>query len=152
MKENDPITTLCPEIHEAVQLKVGSSRELKSSNGNGLGFDYDLNFKHKEPLVDQSFGALQGLLSLNQTPQETRRFIVDRDEQDEAMGSSLTLSMAGAMEEAECTNHHQWVSHEGPSWLCSATPGGPLAEALCLGVSNNPSTSTTTSSCSRSSS
>lgn len=152
MKENDHITTLSPEIHEAVQLKAGSSRELKSSNGNGLGFNYDLNFKQKEPLVDQSFGALQGLLSLNQTQQETRRFIVDHGEQDEAMGSSLTLSMAGAMEEAECTNQNQWVSQERPSWLCSTTPGGPLAEALCLGVSNNPSTSTTTSSCSRSSS
>ncbi|XP_024005597.1 growth-regulating factor 8 isoform X2 [Eutrema salsugineum] len=147
MKEGDAIATLSPAIHEAAQVKVGSSRELKR------GFNYDLNFRQKEPLVDQSFGALQGLLSPNQTPhnQETRRFFVERD-QDEAMGSSLTLSMAGgAMEEAEGTNQHQWISHEGPSWLCSTTPGGPLAEALCLGVSNNPSTSNT-SSCSRSSS
>ncbi|CAH2078102.1 unnamed protein product [Thlaspi arvense] len=150
MKEKDAVATaLSPGIHEPAQLKVGSSRELKR------GFDYDLNFRQKEPLVDQSFGVLQGLLSPNQTPrsQETRRFFVEGD-QDEAMGSSLTLSMAGgAMEEAEGTNQHQWISHERPSWLCSTTPGGPLAEALCLGVSNNnPSTSTTTSSCSRSSS
>ncbi|XP_023634790.1 growth-regulating factor 8 [Capsella rubella] len=147
-KEGDAIGTLNPEIHDAVQLKDGSSRELKR------GFGYDLNFMQKEPTVDQSFGALQSLLSLNQTPhnQETRRFVVE-GKQDEAMGSSLTLSMAGgSMEEAEETNQHQWVSHEGPSWLYSTTPGGPLAEALCLGVSNNPSSSTTTSSCSRSSS
>lgn len=148
-KEDDAIGTLNPETQEAVQLKVGSSRELKR------GFDYDLNFRQKEPIVDQSFGALQGLLSLNQTPQhnqETRQFVVE-GKQDEAMGSSLTLSMAGGgMEETEGTNQHQWVSHEGPSWLYSTTPGGPLAEALCLGVSNNPSSSTTTSSCSRSSS
>ncbi|KAL1222547.1 Growth-regulating factor 8 [Cardamine amara subsp. amara] len=148
MKENDGIATLSPEIHEAVPVKVGSSRELKRR------YDHDLSFRQKEPLVDQSFGTLQGLLSLNQTPhnQETRRFVVE-GEQDEAMGSSLTLSMAGgAMEEAEGTNQHQWVSHEGPSWLYSRTPGGPLAEALCLGVSNNQSSSTTTSNCSRSSS
>ncbi|KAG7546369.1 Glutamine-Leucine-Glutamine QLQ [Arabidopsis suecica] len=148
-KEDDAIGTLNPEIQEAVQLKVGSSRELKR------GFDYDLNFRQKEPVVDQSFGTVQGLLSLNETPQhnqETRRFVVE-GKQDEAMGSSLTLSMAGGgMEEAEGTSQHQWVSHEGPSWLYSTTPGGPLAEALCLGVSNNPSSSTTTSSCSRSSS
>ncbi|CAA7037367.1 unnamed protein product [Microthlaspi erraticum] len=152
MKEGETIATLSPEIHEAVPLKVGSSREALKR-----GFDYDLNFREKEPLVDQGFGALQGLLSLNQTPhnnQETRRFFLEGEQEDEAMGSSLSLSMAGGgMEEAEGTNqHHQWISHEGPSWLCSTTPGGPLAEALCLGVSINPSTSTTTSSCSRSSS
>ncbi|KAF2534060.1 hypothetical protein F2Q70_00033011 [Brassica cretica] len=149
MKEGDSIATLNPEIHEASQLKVGSSRELKR------GFEYDLNYIQNEPLVDQRFGALEGLLSPNR--QETRRFLVE-GEQDEAMGSSLTLSMAGGgggggMEEGEGRSQHQWISHEGPSWLCSTTPGGPLAEALCLGVSNNPSTSTTTtSSCSRSSS
>ncbi|XP_010439079.1 PREDICTED: growth-regulating factor 8-like [Camelina sativa] len=151
-KEGDATGTLNPEIHETVPLKVGSRRELKR------GFNYDLNFRQKEPIVDQSFGALQSLLSVNQTPhnQETRRFVV-QGKQDEAMGSSLTLSMAGggSMEEAEGTNqHHQWVSHEGLSWIYSTTtPGGPLAEALYLGVStNNPSSSTTTSSCSRSSS
>ncbi|KAH0935479.1 hypothetical protein HID58_012596, partial [Brassica napus] len=146
MKEGDSIATLNPEIHEAAQLKVGSSRELKR------GFEYDLNYIQNDPLVDQRFGALEGLLSPNR--QETRRFLVE-GEQDEAMGSSLTLSMAGGggMEEGEGRSQHQWISHEGPSWLCSTTPGGPLAEALCLGVSNNPSTSTTTtSSCSRSSS
>ncbi|CAN6914417.1 unnamed protein product [Brassica oleracea] len=144
MKEGDSIATLNPEIHEAGQLKVGSSRELKR------GFEYDLNYIQNEPLVDQRFGALEGLLSPNR--QETRRFLVE-GEQDEAMGSSLTLSMAGGMEEGEGRSQHQWISHEGPSWLCSTTPGGPLAEALCLGVPNNPSTSTTTtSSCSRSSS
>ncbi|CAN7081606.1 unnamed protein product [Brassica oleracea var. botrytis] len=148
MREGDSIATLNPEIHEASQLKVGSSRELKR------GFEYDLNYIQNEPLVDQRFGALEGLLSPNR--QETRRFLVE-GEQDEAMGSSLTLSMAGGggggMEEGEGRSQHQWISHEGPSWLCSTTPGGPLAEALCLGVSNNPSTSTTTtSSCSRSSS
>ncbi|KAG2242006.1 hypothetical protein Bca52824_096150 [Brassica carinata] len=133
MKEGDSMATLNPEIQETAQLKVGSSRELKR------GFEYDLNYRQNEPLVDQSFGVLEGLL---------------KGEQDEAMGSSLTLSMAGGgMEEAaEGRIQHQWISHEGPSWLCSTTPGGPLAEALCLGVSNNPSTSTTTSSCSRSSS
>ncbi|KAF8086183.1 hypothetical protein N665_0632s0003 [Sinapis alba] len=145
MKEGDYIATLNPEIHETAQLKVGSSRELKR------GFEYDLNYMEKEPLVDQSFGALEGLLSPNH--RETRRLFVEGD-QDEAMGSSLTLSMAGgAMEEGEGGSQHQWISHEGgPSWLCSTTPGGPLAEALCLGVSNNPSTSTTTttSSCSTS--
>ncbi|KAF3488180.1 hypothetical protein F2Q69_00057305 [Brassica cretica] len=148
MKEGDSIATLNPEIHESAQLKVGSSRELKR------GFEYDLNYIQNESLVDQRFGALQGLLS-PQHNQETRRFLVE-GEQDEAMGSSLTLSMAGGgggMEEGEGRSQHQWISHEGPSWLCSTTPGGPLAEALCLGVSNNPSTSTTTtSSCSRSSS
>ncbi|CAH8382894.1 unnamed protein product [Eruca vesicaria subsp. sativa] len=137
MKEGDANANINPV--------VGPSRELKR------GFDYDLNFRQKEPLVDQRFGALEGLLSPNR--QETRRFFVE-GEQDEAMGSSLTLSMAagGGMEEAErkC-QHHQWVSHEGPSWLCSTTPGGPLAEALFLGASNYQSTSTTTSSCSRSS-
>ncbi|KAF8117825.1 hypothetical protein N665_0008s0167 [Sinapis alba] len=129
MKEEDANANLNPA--------VGPSRELKR------GFDYDLNFRQKEPLVDQSFGALEGLLSPNR--QETRRFFVEGD-QDEAMGSSLTLSMAGGggMEEAERRNQHQWVSHEGPSWLCSTAPGGPLAEALFLGVYNNPSTSTTT--------
>ncbi|KAJ0239661.1 WRC domain-containing protein [Hirschfeldia incana] len=125
---------------------AGPSRELKR------GFDYDLNFRQEEALVNQRFGALEGLLSPKR--QETRRFLVEGD-QDEAMGSSLTLSMAGGggMEELERRNQHQWVSHERPSWLCSSTaPGGPLAEALFLGASNYPSTSTTTSSCSRSSS
>ncbi|KAJ0263381.1 Growth-regulating factor 8 [Hirschfeldia incana] len=145
MKEGDSIATLSPETHETAQLKVGSRRELKR------GFDYDLNYIQNEPLVDQSFGILEGLLSSNH--RETRRFLLE-GEQDEAMGSSLTLSMAGGgMEEAQGRSQHQWISHEGPSWLCSTTPGGPLAEALCLGVSNNPSASTTTtSSCSRSSS
>ncbi|WZZ25592.1 hypothetical protein YC2023_008993 [Brassica napus] len=136
-KEDDAYANLNPE--------VGPSRELKR------GFDYDLNFRQNEPLVDQSFGALEGLLSPNR--QETRRFFVEGD-QDEAMGSSLTLSMAGGgMEEAERRRNqqHQWVSHEGPSWLCYTAPGGPLAEALFLGASNDPSASTTTSSCSRSS-
>lgn len=148
MKEDDAIANLSPEIHEAVPVKVGTSREALKR-----GCDYDLNFRQKEPLVDQGFGALQGLLSLNQTPhnQETRRFFFEGEQEDEAMGSSLSLSMAGGgMEEAEGTNQHQWISHEGPSWLSSTTPGGPLAEALCLGVSNNLSTSN--SSCSRSSS
>ncbi|KAJ4899599.1 Growth-regulating factor 8 [Raphanus sativus] len=148
MKEGDSIATLNQEIHETAQLKVGSSRELKR------GFDYDLNYRQNEPLVDQRFGALEGLLSPNQG--ETARRLFVEGEQDEAMGSSLTLSMAGGggMEEGEGRSHqHQWISHEGPAWICSTTtPGGPLAEALCLGVSNNPSTSTTTtSSCSRSS-
>ncbi|XP_018469124.2 growth-regulating factor 8 isoform X2 [Raphanus sativus] len=123
---------------------VGASRELKR------GFDYDLNFRQKEPLVDQSFGALEGLFSPSR--QETRRFFVEGD-QDEAMGSSLTLSMAGGgVEELERRNTHQWVSHEGPSWLCSTAPGGPLAEALFLGASSYPSATSTTNSCSRSSS
>ncbi|KAF2541672.1 hypothetical protein F2Q68_00030026 [Brassica cretica] len=137
MKEDDANANLNPA--------VGPSRELKR------GFDYDLNFRQNEPLVDQRFGALEGLLSPNR--QETRRFFVE-GEQDEAMGSSLTLSMAGGgMDEAERRRNqqHQWVSHEGPSWLCYTSPGGPLAEALLLGASNDPSASTTTSSCSRSS-
>ncbi|XP_048597387.1 growth-regulating factor 8-like isoform X1 [Brassica napus] len=137
MKEDDSNANLNPA--------VGPSRELK------LGFDYDLNFRQEEALVNQSFGALEGLLSPNR--QETRRFFVEGD-QDEAMGSSLTLSMAGGgMEEAERRRNQQdqWVSHEGPSWICYTSPGGPLAEALFLGASNDPSVSTTTSSCSRSS-
>ncbi|CAN7109662.1 unnamed protein product [Brassica rapa subsp. narinosa] len=137
MKEDDSNANLNPA--------VGPSRELK------LGFDYDLNFRQEEALVNQSFGALEGLLSPNR--QETRRVFLE-GEQDEAMGSSLTLSMAGgAMEEAERRRNQQdqWVSHEGPSWLCYTAPGGPLAEALYLGASNDPSASTTTSSCSRSS-
>lgn len=93
--------------------------------------------------------------------------------------SSLTLSIPGGNEIEDCHEHAnkgfrmmmnlernieedikpQWMNH---SWM-SSTPGGPLGEALCLGVagsaklaSNLPSThgysnSTSTTSCSRSS-
>ncbi|XP_050376764.1 growth-regulating factor 8 [Argentina anserina] len=70
--------------------------------------------------------------------------------------SSLTLSMSGENSEAveECGNRQmgvgvlgserqnvtQWMSPL--SWMCS-TPGGPLAEALCLGIASSTRTTPT---------
>ncbi|XP_019059039.1 PREDICTED: growth-regulating factor 8 isoform X2 [Tarenaya hassleriana] len=165
MKDDDASVMNCSthELGEMIQLKVGSSQEPGRSNGNSLGFDHNLNFGQKEQLVSQSFGSVEGLMSLNQTHSLETRHFIDAFA-NEAMGSSLSLSMAGevegnrneAVDGLMGSNHQQqWMCHEGGlSWLGSP-PGGPLAEALCLGVSSNGSgcsiSSATTSSCSRSS-
>ncbi|XP_065858470.1 growth-regulating factor 8-like isoform X2 [Euphorbia lathyris] len=96
--------------------------------------------------------------SHTQEAQETRHFLdvwssAMRDSCSSVGGSpkglpasSLSLSMAGGTGSEENENGEasslrpgggQWMSH-GSSWLgSSSTPGGPLAEALCLGISSS---------------
>ncbi|KAB2054387.1 hypothetical protein ES319_A12G252100v1 [Gossypium barbadense] len=145
-----------------------------ASNPEWQRTNYGVNLQAQHHLNEQftpSLASLEGSLNLNQThSQETRAFIdawsiAEREVVEmEGIGSckrpvssneklplsSLTLSMSGGgnennQEEDDENSHHEMRGTL--SWMGSS-PGGPLAEALCLGIATSQTTST--SSCSKS--
>lgn len=137
----------------------GSSHSLEAQGLND----------HCNLLLSSKTTSLEVALSRGPTPaQETRHFLdmwstAVRDNIDAGIGdkspvgssserilplSSLTLSMSGGSETDEDNESSQmvstdlrshWMSHGG-SWM-NSPPGGPLAEALCLGISSSPKSS-----------
>ncbi|XP_038996326.1 growth-regulating factor 8-like [Hibiscus syriacus] len=152
-----------------VPFASNSNTEWQQFKAQGTNYGGNASEHHQLHLNEQfspSLASLGGSLNLNQThSQDTRAFIsawstADREVVEmDGIGSkrhvysneklplsSLTLSMWGGNEnnrEEDDENSHEIT--ETISWMGSS-PGGPLAEALCLGIA----TSQTTSSCSKS--
>ncbi|KAF7850087.1 hypothetical protein BT93_L5872 [Corymbia citriodora subsp. variegata] len=59
--------------------------------------------------------------------------IGEEDSKNTDMGAGL---MGGEREKSGDLRPPHWMMSPGGSWMGSTTPGGPLAEALCLGTAN----------------
>ncbi|KAE8708433.1 Growth-regulating factor 3 [Hibiscus syriacus] len=132
-----------------VPLASNSNTEWQQFKAQGTNYGGNASEHHQLQLNEQfspSLASLGGSFNLNQShSQETRAFIdawstADRrDVEMDGIGINAINENARALRPLQMADTISWLG---------SSPGGPLAEALCLGIATSQTTST--SSCSNS--